>query len=236
MGSSPVNTSKGKRTEMILGYWDLGGRATVARYILAASGKKWEDKRHNRDTWTATKADMIKNGVDLPNLPHVIDGDRTIAETSAVVRYLGRKCGFTAKTESEQILEDQTDSIISGQFADNFKILTLPQAEFDDKKVEYGKKLVDKFAVWEKFLGNKKYFTGENLNWVDFGMFHMVEVGIAMNPNSFEKAPNTKKWFERVKENEGLKAWQAKDTATNWMPASFCRWGFNANGGKDPFC
>merc|ERR1711941_33879 len=199
---------------MILGYWDLGGRATVARYILAASGKKWEDKRHNRDTWTATKTDMIKNGVDLPNLPYLIDGDRTIAETSAVVRYLGRKCGFTAKTESEQIFEDQTDSIISGQFADNFKILTLPQAEF----------------------GNKKYFNGENLNWVDFGMFHMVEVGIAMNPNSFEKAPNTKKWFERVKENEGLKAWQAKDTATNWMPASFCRWGFNANGGKDPFC
>merc|ERR1711879_207744 len=152
MGSSPVNTSKGKRTEMILGYWDLGGRATVARYILAASGKKWEDKRHNRDTWTVTKADMIKNGVDLPNLPYVIDGDRTIAETSAVVRYLGRKCGFTAKTEIEQILEDQTDSIISGQFADNFKILTLPQAEFDDKKLSMERSWLINLRYGKNFL------------------------------------------------------------------------------------
>jgi len=221
---------------MILGYWDLGGRAIVARYILSASNLDWEDKRHDRESWTATKTDMIKRGVDLPNLPYIIDGERTIAETSAVNRYLGRKCGFVAKNESEQIFEDQTDSIISAQFGEVFKVLTLPQAEFDEKKVDFGKKLADKFAAWEKFLGSKKNFTGENLNWTDFGMFYTVEVASTMNPNAFENAPNLKAWFDRTAAIPGLKAWREKDAGTNWMPASFCRWGFNTEEGKKPFC
>ena len=41
------------------------------------------------------------------NLPYLIDGDNVVAQTNAILSYLGRKYNLNGKTETEIIKNDQ---------------------------------------------------------------------------------------------------------------------------------
>ena len=54
-----------------------------------------EDGSWDRTEWTDVK---FKLGLALPNLPYMIDGDKSLTETNAILLYLGEKAGLCGKT------------------------------------------------------------------------------------------------------------------------------------------
>ena len=101
---------------MKLGYWDVYAKAAPARYMLWYKGQEYEDHLYtmasasDAERWQAEKNSMLETGVLLPNLPYLVDGDQTIAESSAINRYLGRKLDLDC-SEEKKVLRDQLETV-----------------------------------------------------------------------------------------------------------------------------
>lgn len=83
-------------TKVTLGYWDSRARAAPHRYVLHYSGVEFEDfmygpsarAKKDANAWFAEKANM---GMDLPNMPYLIDGDFKLSEGDAIMHYICSK-------------------------------------------------------------------------------------------------------------------------------------------------
>lgn len=70
-----------------IGYWQMRGRGQVPRLLLAYTGAIWEDIQYNaKDQWF--EGDKKSLGLTFPNLPYLIEGDFTLSETDALIRYI----------------------------------------------------------------------------------------------------------------------------------------------------
>lgn len=79
-----------------LGYWNIRGLAAPIRYLLHICGVEFEDKVYgfgpapdfSRDEWLNEKFTL---GLDLPNLPYLIDEGVKLTETVAIMKYIAHK-------------------------------------------------------------------------------------------------------------------------------------------------
>uniref|UniRef100_A0A3Q2XFU8 glutathione transferase n=1 Tax=Haplochromis burtoni TaxID=8153 RepID=A0A3Q2XFU8_HAPBU len=96
---------------MILGYWDTRGLGQHIRLLLEYTGDKYEEKQYvcgeapdyDKSQWTDVK---FKLGMDFPNLPYLVDGNRKIPQSNAIMRYIARKHNMCGETEDEKIRVD----------------------------------------------------------------------------------------------------------------------------------
>ncbi|XP_041953826.1 glutathione S-transferase Mu 3-like [Alosa sapidissima] len=96
---------------MILAYWDIRGLAQPIRLLLEYTGTKYEDKfyvcgeapNYDKSCWLDNK---FKLGMDFPNLPYLVDGDRKIVQSNAIMRYIARKHNLCGETEDEKVRVD----------------------------------------------------------------------------------------------------------------------------------
>ncbi len=73
-----------------LTYFDFeGSRGLECRLALAAAGVAFEDVRLSREQWTALKPKTLYGA-----LPQLTDGDRTLAQSNAILGYIGRGHGL----------------------------------------------------------------------------------------------------------------------------------------------
>ena len=72
-------------------YWPIPGRAEAARVALSLANLDWEDVSLNRELF----ATMKSNG-DLPwgMVPFLKTPEGGLAESVAILRYLGHKCNL----------------------------------------------------------------------------------------------------------------------------------------------
>lgn len=91
-----------------LHYFDLPGRAEGIRLTFHFAGVPFEDVRIPRDEWPAKK-DSFKYK-QIPVLE--VDG-HFIAQTSAILRYLGRKLGVEGKNEFETAHLDELSELLN---------------------------------------------------------------------------------------------------------------------------
>uniref|UniRef100_A0ABI7ZZA7 glutathione transferase n=1 Tax=Felis catus TaxID=9685 RepID=A0ABI7ZZA7_FELCA len=89
---------------MILGYWDIRGRAHAIRLLLAYTDSHYEGKKYtmgdaldyDRSQWLDEK---FKLGLDFPNLPYLIDGAHNI-----ILCYIAHKHNLCGETEEEMMI------------------------------------------------------------------------------------------------------------------------------------
>jgi len=90
-----------------LTYFDLRGRGECIRVLFHAAGQKFEDNRVTFEQWPA-----LKPKSPFGHLPYLEVDGKPLAETPAILRYLGRKLGFVPKDDFE---EAQLEALFSTQ-------------------------------------------------------------------------------------------------------------------------
>lgn len=81
-----------------MGYWNIRGLGAPIRYLLHYCGVQFEDKmyaygpapEYSRDAWFSEKFTL---GLELPNLPYLLDDDIKLTETVAIMKFVCSKWG-----------------------------------------------------------------------------------------------------------------------------------------------
>merc|ERR1712038_1574690 len=107
---------------MKFAYWGLKARGFAIRLLLNAAGADYEDINQDGAEWPKTKAELNEKSMfKFANLPYLIDGDMTIFESMAVLKYVARKYGFIATEEPAAVTQDIVDCVISDMYAAVYK-------------------------------------------------------------------------------------------------------------------
>ncbi|KAF5901509.1 glutathione S-transferase Mu 3-like, partial [Clarias magur] len=184
---------------MKLVYWDIRGLAQPIRLLLEYTSTKWEDKfyscgeapDYDESCWYDVKP---KLKMDFPNLPHLVDGERMIAQSNAILRYIARKHNLCGETEDEiirvDILENQAMDFRNG-------FVRLCYLEFDSKKQSYLDALPGILKQFSDFLGERKWFAGDKITFVDFTMYELLDQHRMFEPKCLENFKNLRDLLDR---------------------------------------
>jgi len=171
----------------ILGYWDVRGRTDPIRLFLHHVGVKYEDKLYligstGMGEWFQDKPKLEKT-MGFPSLPYYIDGDLQIAQTKAILAYLGRKHGLDGQTEEERIridvaregFNDMYEGMINIGYPGGFGLEFGNKQEVHDKMfAAYEASIPTVLASVTKFL-NGKWVAGDRLTYVDFFVYDVLD-------------------------------------------------------------
>ncbi|KAK1174736.1 hematopoietic prostaglandin D synthase-like [Acipenser oxyrinchus oxyrinchus] len=185
-----------------LSYFNMRGRAELARYIFAYAGIQYEDIRIEWVNWPT-----IKPSIPFLHLP-VMEVDGVIIHQSlAISRYLAREAGLVGKSILEQA---QTDALVDS--LNDFTTL-IPWNEKD--KILKKKLLDDLFdneapvllQNLENQLGNKDWFVGDSVTWVDFYWDVCFTTFITLRQDFAANYPNLLALKDRVEAIPQIAEW-----------------------------
>ena len=167
-------------SKIVLAYWKIRGLAQPARMLLGYMGEDFEDRLYvcgdapdyDRSCWTEVKETF---GLDFPNLPYLIDGDVKITQSNAIMRYLGRKAGMDGQTETEKIRVDLLENQAM-DFRNGFVRLCYGSGStYPEKAAAYKENIKSLLQRFEKFIGDRPFFAGDQLTYVDFIMYELLD-------------------------------------------------------------
>uniref|UniRef100_A0A8D0DY89 Glutathione S-transferase n=1 Tax=Salvator merianae TaxID=96440 RepID=A0A8D0DY89_SALMN len=193
-----------------LGYWDIRGLAHAIRLLLEYTETPYEDKHYapgeapdfDPSQWTSVKENL---GLDFPNLPYLIDGERKITQSNAILRYIGRKHNMCGENEDEIIRID----ILLNQIMDLrmafARVCYSP--DFEKLKPEYLEQLPGKLKQFSKFLGDRKWFAGNKITCVDFVAYDVLDQHRMFEPKCFDQLKNLKDFLDRFEGLEKISAY-----------------------------
>ncbi|XP_030639849.1 glutathione S-transferase Mu 3 [Chanos chanos] len=213
---------------MKLAYWDIRGLAQPIRLLLEYTGTKYEEKvyscgeapNYDKSCWFDEK---YKLGMDFPNLPYLEDGDRKIVQSNAIMRYIARKHKLCGETEDEQIrvdiLENQAMDFRNG-------FVRLCYADHDRLKAGYLEKLPQTLKEFSAFLGDRKWFAGDKITFVDFIMYELLDQHRMFEPKCLDDFKNLREFLDRF---EGLEKIAAYMKSSRFMKTpvnnKMAKWG-----------
>jgi glutathione S-transferase len=199
----------------VLGYWDIRGLAQPIRLLLNYVGEDFEDKRYscgpapdfNKDCWF--KADKFELGLDFPNLPYYIDGDIKLTQTHAIMRYIANKFNIAGSTTEERVridlmLEESMDvrnQMVRLSYNPNF-------TELRDSTVANVRGKLENF---EKFLGERPFFAGDQVTLADFHMYEMLDQYTILEPTMLKDTPKLKAFKDRFEALPPIKKYMESD-------------------------
>ncbi|KAG7154948.1 Glutathione S-transferase Mu 3-like, partial [Homarus americanus] len=187
------------------------GRSAARLDFLKIHWHRFEDKiyrcgtspRTDKSCWFDIKNDMV---LDFPNLPYYIDDDKKVTQSNAIMRYIARKHDLCGKTEEEKIrvdiLENQAMDFRNG-------FVRLCYLEFNLQKQRYLDALPNTIKMFSAFLGDRKWFAGENITFVDFIMYELLDQHLQLSDICLKDAKNLKEFQKRVEELEPIKKYMS---------------------------
>ncbi|KAL1269888.1 hypothetical protein QQF64_032177 [Cirrhinus molitorella] len=163
---------------MKLAYWDIRGLAQPIRLLLEYTGTKYEEKlyscgeapNYDKSCWFNEKE---KLGMDFPNVIAIPRGWRHESSPKQCHNEIyARKHNLCGETEEEQtrvdILENQAMDFRNG-------FVQLCYGDFDKNKSCYTEKLPGTLKQFSDFLGERKWFAGDKITFVDFIMYELLD-------------------------------------------------------------
>ncbi|CAB3372551.1 Hypothetical predicted protein [Cloeon dipterum] len=146
-------------------YFGLTGRGEPIRYLLAYGGVEFEDVRLTFDEFIKRK-----NEFPLGQLPVLEFEGKTIFQSKAIFRFLGRRFGLDGKDEWDSLKCD-----IAMDTINDIGLALLPYATETDeaaKKIKQEAALAKMAYLVDKLEGhlakNDGHFVKGQLTWVDF--------------------------------------------------------------------
>ncbi|KAK2851302.1 hypothetical protein Q5P01_007578 [Channa striata] len=212
----------------ILAYWDIRGLAQPIRLLLEYTGTKYEDKyyvcgeapNYDKSCWFDIKD---KLGMDFPNLPYFIDGDKKIVQSNAIMRYIARKHNlckyFVTEKVRVDIMENQAMDFRNG-------FVMMCYTDFDKMKPGYIEKLPGILKQFSHFLGNRKWFAGDKITFVDFIMYELLDQHRMFHPACLDDFKNLKDLLDRFEALERIAAYMKSNRfLKNPVNNKMAKWG-----------
>ncbi|GFY59207.1 glutathione S-transferase Mu 1 [Trichonephila inaurata madagascariensis] len=197
----------------ILGYWDLRGLAEPIRYLLHYKKVDFEDKRYafDKDGW---QKDKFALGLDFPNLPYYMEGDVKLTQSTAIIRYLARKHGLDGTNDQHKLKV----SLAEQQIVDlRWSLIRIAiSSDFETAKAEFIKTIPNQMKLWEKFLGDSKFLTGDDITYVDFMAYDTFDFFRLFHASSLEDFPTLKAYQERIKSLPELQNYLKSPVYKKW--------------------
>ncbi|XP_013400620.1 glutathione S-transferase Mu 3 isoform X2 [Lingula anatina] len=199
---------------IVLGYWSIRGLAQPIRLLLNYVGEEFEDRKYecgpapdfNREAWTSVKHTL---GLPYPNLPYLIDGDRKVVQSNAILRYIGRKHNLCGTTEEERIRADIMENQ-SMDFRNGF--VRLCYGKFDEAvKEAYLSALPGTLKQFEEFLGDNQWFAGANLTFADFPMYELLDQHRLFAPGCLDAYPKLTAFMKRFEALPAIEQYMKSD-------------------------
>ena len=197
-----------------LGYWKIRGLASQIRYEMVYLGVDYEEAQYeqgdapdfDRSCWFNVKETL---GLTFPNLPYYIDGDLKLTETNAIMKYIASKYGpqllGTTPIEIAQV------EMISGVVGDLKGAVTMPCYTSGDR-AGITANLLMKVKPIVNFLAAKNFLIGENVCYVDFIFFELIELMEFISEGQLlEQNPSLRAYCDRVKGLPKLAEFYADD-------------------------
>jgi len=186
-------------------YWDVRAMGEIPRYLLRYSGQVWEDDRLAMADFGKWQAEKFTLGLDLPNLPYLIDGDIKVTQSVAVIRYLGRKFGLVPGDDEKDIVKCEMIEQEAVDLRSAFQKLCLDKEGFEEKKPAYLDGMEKKLEILDKYIGDGPFVLGEKLTYVDFMLYEFVSQIRKMAPERVDTAVNIGKLLKAVEDLPQLK-------------------------------
>ncbi|NWW27808.1 GSTM3 transferase, partial [Falcunculus frontatus] len=203
--------------------------AHAIRLLLEYTETPYEDKLYScgeapdydKSQWINEKE---KLGLDFPNLPYFIDGPTKLTQSNAILRYIARKHNMCGETEEEILRVDMLENQIM-----DFRmslVMVCYNPDFEKLKPGYLEQLPGKLKLFSNFLGDRKWFAGEKLTFVDFLMFDVLEQNRIFEPKCLEPFKNLKDFMDRFGALEKVAAYM-KSSRFQKMPINnkMAKWG-----------
>jgi len=193
-----------------LGYWNIRGLGQSIRLLLAFTGTDFNENLYNfgeapnfnRSEWLEVKNSL---GFNFPNLPYYIDKNIKITESNAIARYIGRKNGLDGKSQEEKVFVDMIENIsynLHNEFAD---LCYKPILE--EKHQNFLFLLKEKLKNISKFLGNKKFIISNEVTFVDFHMYEILDILKIFSPETFNQFPNLIEYLINIENLPSIKSY-----------------------------
>ena len=136
--------------------------------------------------------------LDFPNLPYYIDGPTKLTESGAIMKFIAAK--YDAKLLGVGAHEIGNVEMMFGVVMDMKIDVTVKCYTTDNKE------LTEEFIYGhlkgiEKYLGSKKFLVGDNVTYVDFIFFELLNLcDFVTEGKLFEEHGTIKAYVERMKD------------------------------------
>ncbi|XP_029974072.1 glutathione S-transferase Mu 3-like [Salarias fasciatus] len=199
--------------KMVLAYWDIRGIGQPIRLLLEYTGTNYEDKfyvcgeapDYDKSCWFDVKSEL---GMTFPNLPYLVDGERKLVQSNAIMRYIARKHNLCGKTEDEQVRVDFIENQAM-DFRNGF--VRLCYMDYDTQKDTYLQNLGEPLGQFSTFLGDRKWFAGDEITFVDFIMYELLDQHKLFDANTVSKFKNLSDFLDRFEALDKIKAYLKSD-------------------------
>jgi glutathione S-transferase len=188
----------------ILGYLYVRGAAQPIRYLLEYVGEPYEEKLYEmgpgfeKPQWLKERFTL---GLAFPNLPYYIHGDVKITGSITIARYIANKHNLAGQTEEEKLQVDMLQQVgYDIIWSEVLKITRfIDPSTMEEEKAKYiSGQLKIHLDNFSKYLGNKKFFMGDNVTYVDFYLYHMFTTLAGFAPELFNKYPTFKTYMQTI--------------------------------------
>ncbi|XP_073522929.1 glutathione S-transferase Mu 4-like [Phyllobates terribilis] len=185
---------------MILGYWDIRGLCHAIRLLLEYTETPYEEKvyvtgdapDYDKSQWLDEKE---KLGLDFPNLPYLFDGKVKLTQSNTIVRYIACKHGLCADSENEKNIESMLENEAM-DFRMRLAYISY-NPDFEQLKGPYLEKLPTVLARFSQFLGERHWFLGDKITFVDFLMYDVLDQHNILDPTCLQKFKNLQDFHAR---------------------------------------
>lgn len=165
--------------KLVLGYWNVKGRAEFIRMLLHYLNLPYSEKvyihgpppENDVSSWFNEKFSL---GMEIPNLPYLIDGDYKISESLAIARYICNK--YSPDLAGRDLYEKGRVDNISYALYDIYSRMIIPffRPDFVKKMPGHVAAIKRHLKFFARFLKGKQYLVGEQLTWIDFFHYEML--------------------------------------------------------------
>jgi len=188
------------------GYWCIRALGNAIRYVLEYAQIDYEERTYNLGKNFDTREDWLKEkfnlGLDFPNIPYLIDGNVKLTQSLAILRYLAKKSdSLYPKTKNVEYRADLAEQQINDLMW-SCNALCYNKNYNDQLKDEFVVDFVGrKCSELEKFLGDGKFFCGDQLTYVDFLAYEMFDQHRVLWPEyerMYQKHPKIEAFLKRM--------------------------------------
>ena len=209
MGAPKNDPTKGrkkkyeKRPAITLGYWKQRGLVQPIRFLLEYTEHPYVEKLYEQgdapgysmEEWASVKEHI---GLDFPSVPYIVDDEAKITDPWAIAQYLAQ--AYAPELIPEDPAERAEMDMLYAHLRECKQQLTGPCYQgMDQQKLTALAKA--KMAPLVAFLGERKYFMGENLSLLDFFFLELCEYVNWLTAVSFysENKNISGKYIKRMK-------------------------------------
>ncbi|CCI39707.1 unnamed protein product [Albugo candida] len=153
-------------------YFDLKGRAELARLCFAYGKVPFEDKRLSKEEFGAVKPKLPLGQVPVLHIDEVV-----YPESAAIARYASQLSGLYP-TEPQEIMKVEA---VIGSFQElltpvaQIRYFNLEESDKAAKTKQVLEVLLPKIFSWCQSISGEKYILGNKISLADVAIFDMVE-------------------------------------------------------------